>query len=157
MKHPSQRHHRHQGGEWITAIATLVVLAGIYNSTENFDSYSALLAQPPWGSEKKITVAAPYWNETLSYGFRSVEGDSYSSSGSTVSDQVTVAPPETRVSEDGTVKVTFYPDTPIEEIETKHPENTPRAYSRLPNGIAVIEWDLSSPSATTILATLHAR
>lgn len=155
MKHPVHRHSRRQGSEWISAIFTLLVLVGIYNSTDNFDSYSALFMEPPWGSEKKITVAAPYWNDTLWYWFRSAEWDSYSSTGNAVSDQVMVEPPEVRTSEDGTVRVTFYKDTPIETIEASLTESWPRAYSRLSNGIAVIQWDLDSPSAKTILSTLH--
>ncbi len=157
MKHPIQRHTRHQGSEWISAIFTLLVLVGIYNSTDNFWSYSSLLSAPQWWWEKKITVAAPYWNNTFSYGFRSVEWDSYASRETAQSDQVTVQPSETKVSEDGKVQVTFYRNTPIEMIDAGLPVDTPRAYSRLPNGIAVIQWDLASPSAKTILTTLHSR
>ncbi len=157
MKHPIHRHHRRQGTEWISAIFTLLVLVGIYSSTDNFDSYSALFSQPPWGTEKKITVAAPYWNNTLAYWFRSVEWDTYSSIESEKSDTVTVDSPTRKVSADGKVQVTFYPDTPIDVIDSSLPQGSPRAYSRLSNGIAVIEWDLDSPSAKTILSTLHPR
>jgi hypothetical protein len=45
----------------------------------------------------------------------------------------------------------------IQEIESKNTWNSPRTYSRLPNGIAMIEWDLSSIRAKTVLATLHSR
>lgn len=86
-----------------------------------------------------------------------MEGDSYTSTGNAQSDQVTVQPSSMKTSEDGTVRVTFYKDTPIDTIEASLPTDTPRAYSRLSNGIAVIEWDLNSPSAKTILSTLHSR
>ena len=157
MKHPIQRHHRWQGTEWISAIFTLLVLVGIYSSTETFDSYSALLSTPPGGSEKKITVAAPYWNDTLAYGFRSIEWDSYTSKENAQSDQVTIESATRKVSPDGKVQVTFYPDTPIDVIDASLPPSSPRAYSRLSNGIAVIQWDLDSPSAKTILSTLQPR
>ncbi len=158
MKHPIHRHHRRQGTEWISAIFTLLVLVGIYSSTDNFDSYSALLASPSGSTQKKLTVANPYWNNTLAYWFRSVEWDTYSSTESEKSDTVTVTESPTRkVSADGKVRVTFYPDTPIDVIDATLPKGMPRAYSRLSNGIAVIEWDLDSPSAKTILSTLHPR
>ena len=157
MKHPIHRHHRQHGTEWISAIFTLLVLVGIYNSMDNFDSYSALFSKNDTGWTKKITVASPYWNNTLSYGFRSVEGDSYTNIGTPRTDQVTVHQSSTKISDDGKVRVTFYKDTPIDVIEASLPPSSPRAYSRLPNGIAVIEWDLASPSAKTILSTMHSR
>lgn len=157
MKHPLQWRSRHHGSEWISALFTLIILLGIYRSTDNFDSYSALFRESAQSSEKRITVATPYWNNTLWYGFRSVEGDSYTSTGDTRSDKVLVVPTSVKSSDDGKVRVTFYKDTPIDTIEASLTESSPRAYSRLSNGIAVIEWDLASPSAKTILATLHAR
>lgn len=61
------------------------------------------------------------------------------------------------VFEDAKVKVSFYPSLSIEEIEAQHTTTKPRAYTRLAHGIAVVEGDLDSASAKTIIATLHSR
>ncbi len=57
--------------------------------------------------------------------------------------------------EDAKVKVSYYPGQSLEEIEKKHDNMMPKAYSVLENGIAVVEGDLASLSAKTVLATLH--
>ncbi len=72
-------------------------------------------------------------------------------------DFVAVDPKEGVVFEDAKVKVSYYPSQTIEEIEAKHTAIVPRAYTRLAHGVAVVEGDLGSASAKTILATLHTR
>ena len=96
----------------------------------------------------------------MSYGFRSASGDTYIQTESSKDrDRVLIAKTGTdrEVYEKDGVRVSFYPDTPIDQIDKTLDQNSPRAYSRLPNGIAVIEGNLDSPSAKTILATLHSR
>lgn len=109
---------------------------------DHFSSYATIYSTQEKGkSDKSLSVAKPYWNDTMSYGFRSVAGDSYASTGSNSSvDRVLVTRRDDRdVYTKDDVKVSFYPNTPIDDIERDIDQNAPRAYSRLPNGIAVIE------------------
>ena len=55
------------------------------------------------------------------------------------------------------MRVSYYPSLSFDEIEKLHNSDLPKAFSQLSRGIAVIEGDLDSPSAKTILATLHTR
>ncbi len=121
---------------------------------DNFGSYSSLYSTQ--NVQKSISVASPYWNQKLAYGFRGTAGDSYSGTETASSDKVLVTN-AVKKNTDSSVRVSFYPDASIDEIEKLHNTDTPRAYSRLSHGIAVIEGDLDSPSAKTILATLHTK
>ncbi len=144
--------------DWLSAIFTLLVLSGIYASMDNFDSYSSLYKnQDKINESKLITVASPYWNSDMNYGFRSIVWDAYVQTGSNSVDQVLVKSIDKTVYTHDGVKVSFYPNTPIAEIDKTIDPNTPRTYSRLANGIAVIEWDLNSASAKTIFSTLHSK
>jgi hypothetical protein len=153
MKHSSNQRHHGYGVEWLQAIFTLVVLSWIAASVDNFDSYGTTYANNPTPK----TVSGTYWNETIGYGFRWNGGDIYKSHWGSGVDIVAVSSKDGLVYADSQVKVSFYTKNSIQEIEKVHTENTPRTYSRLPNGIAVIEWDLSSATAKTVLATLHSR
>lgn len=140
MKHPLPRHSRRMSSEWLSAIFTLLVLSGIYASMDNFDSYSTFYKyQEKINEPKLISVASPYWNNDMSYGFRSIAGDAYTQTGSSSVDQVLVKSKDKTVFMHNGVKVSFYPNTSIAEIDKSIDPNTPRAYSRLANGIAVIE------------------
>lgn len=109
---------------------------------DHFSSYTTNYSREEKGkSEKSLSVAKPYWNSSMSYGFRSVAGDSYSTTGSDSHvDKVLITRRDDRdIYTKDDVKVSFYPNTPIDDIEKDIDQNAPRAYSRLPNGIAVIE------------------
>ncbi len=84
MLHPAPRHHQNGTQEWLGAIFTLLVLTGIYSSMDKFSSYGESPKVPPNHPEVRevSSVASPYWNTTLEYGFRSIIGDVYTSSGS---------------------------------------------------------------------------
>lgn len=153
MKHPVHRHPRRSGSEWLSAIFTLLVLTGIYSSMDSFSSYSSLYDVSSTGHT--ISISAPYWNEQMGYGFHALAWDSYTQTGSAKVDHVTVVGENWAISMKDGVKVAFYRDIPIADIEKSLDPTTPRAYSRLPNGIAVITGNLDSPSAKTILATIH--
>ena len=157
MKHPPSRHHRGSGSEWLGACFTLAVLLGIYSSMDSFSSYSALYDATGSVEDLQISVSSAYWNPDMLYGFHSVAGDSYTHSGSQHLDIVYVSPDKQSITTADGVRVSFYKDTPIAEIEKSMNPATPRAYSRLANGIAVIEGKLDSASAKTILATIHSR
>ncbi len=160
MNNSIQRHPRGTGHEWLSAIFTLLVLSGIYFSMNSFSSAAVSYGNGSTASGKPLSVSDNYWNDTLSYWFRSSSWDTYIQTGSTDSvDRVLIAKREDgkEVYEKDGVRVSFYPNTPIETIEKSMDQSTARAYSRLPNGIAVIEGNLESPSAKTILATLHSR
>lgn len=150
MKHPVHRHPHRSRSEWLSAMFTLLVLLGIYSSMDSFSSYSALYDLSSTGHT--IAISAPYWNREMWYGFHSLAGDYYIQTGSTLVDRVTVA--RDQRASDG-VQVEFYKSTPIADIEKTLNPDSPRAYSRLSNGIAVITGNIDSPRAKTILATLH--
>lgn len=147
MKHPVHRHAPSHRSEWLSAIFTLLVLTGIYSSMDNFSSYSALL--PEKHEEKTIDVVLPYWNDVQKYGFSSAPSEEPSHPPFQVS-----ADGKTVYTADG-VRVQYYKDSTISEIEKTLDTSTPRAYSRLSGGIAVITGNLDSPAAKTILATLR--
>ncbi len=154
MKHPQYQRHRKYGVEWIQAIFTLFVLMGIYMSTWRFDSYETSLSTPP---SNPIRLVSSYWNETMWYGFVGMAWEQYVWKTTSSSDTVHIKSGTWLIYDDNVLKVSFYPQASIDDIEQYHISNSPRTYSRLPNGIAVIEWDLASPRAKTILATLHSR
>jgi hypothetical protein len=141
------------GVEWLQAVFTLLVLTGIYFSSGSY----ATTVPPSLTSEKSVEIAVPYWNDAFGYGFQWNPGDTYQSETASGVDQVSVSSSGGVIFEDTTVKVSFYKDTSIEDIEKLHSSDTSRAYSRLPTGIAVIEWDLASATAKIVLATLHSR
>ncbi len=151
-------HHRGKsryGVEWLQAIFTLLVLSGIYLSSGSFVSENV---QIPLNEQRPTRISVPYWNNEFWYGFHANPGDTYQNQTSSGIDTVSIKTTASgSVYSDSQVKVSFYPDATIEDIEQHHPADTSRAYSRLPNGIAVIEWNLASATAKVVLATLHSR
>lgn len=154
MKHPVSQRHNGNGVELLQAMFTLLVLSGIYVFSTTYSGNTASIRDIP---TKPAILSAQYWNDTIGYGFTSIPGDTYAKSGSSEVDQVTIHPWDGVVYNDQSVRVSFYSRLSIEDIEQKNTQTTPRTYSRLPGGIAMIEWDLSSNRAKTILATLHSR
>lgn len=154
MKHTPLEKRSQYRTEWLQAVFTFLVLVSIYTSTSYFDGYESTLTQPP---KKPAIFSGSYWNDTLWYGFRGKDGDTYKTISWSWQDSVMITPDKGVVYDDKTVRVSFYTDEPIEKIERIHNSNLPRTFSRLSNGIAVIEGDLASPTAKNILATLHAR
>lgn len=75
----------------------------------------------------------------MGYGFQMQIENSYESATSSGADHVIVSSRDGEVYRDDNVRVSFYRDSSIKDIEKKHGKNKARAYSRLPNGIAVIE------------------
>lgn len=153
MKHPQYQRHRKYGVEWLQAVFTLMVLTWIYVSMPYFDSYETSLIEP----KSAIPMNRSYWNDTLWYGFNTGSWDTYNQVSTWVDDKVDIRSSSGIVFDGDWIRVSFYSQASIDDIEKYHWDDTPRAYSRLPNGIAVIEWDLASPTAKTILATLHSR
>ena len=121
--------------EWLQAIFTLLVLTGIYLSSGSYASSETQNVS----SGKSIPITVPYWNDMFGYGFQGNSGDTYKSKSSSGLDQVSVGVSDGVIFEDKKVRVSFYKNTSIEDIEKSNTSNTSRAYSRLPNGIAVIE------------------
>lgn len=136
------------------AVFTLLTLTGIYVFSTTYSGNTASLWDAP---TKPAMLSAQYWNDTIGYGFTSVPGDTYAKVGNGNVDQVDIHPWDGLVYNDQSVRVSFYSTLSIEDIEKKNTQTTPRTYSRLPGGIAMIEWDLSSNRAKTVLATLHSR
>ena len=141
--------------EWVSAIGTLLVLFSVYASMDNFSWYAP---QPEKETTKQSTsslsVAPPYWNSNLGYGFRSIAWDVYDASSTTMKDVVSVKN-SNGFTDINQVTVSFYRDKTLETIEKNLENDTPRAYSKLSHGIAVIEWNLDSARAKTIFSTLH--
>lgn len=154
MKHPVSQRPRNNGVELVQAICTLMVLTGIYMFSTTYSGNSISLRDVP---TKPAILTSQYWNDTIGYGFTSIPWDTYTKAGSGDVDQVDVRPWDGIVYRDQTVRVSFFSTQSIADIEKKNTQNTPRTYSRLPGGIAMIEWDLSSNRAKTVLATLHSR
>lgn len=151
------KHHLHMGNrgyavEWLQATFTLLVLTSIYLSSGSF----TIEWTPMISKEKSVEIMVPYWNETFGYWFQWNHGDIYMNQTASWVDSVSISSSGT-IYDDEKVKVSFYPNATIEDIEHRHPSEESRAYSRLPNGIAVIEWDLASSTAKLVLATLHSR
>ena len=138
--------------EWLQALFTLMVLVTLYSYSLTFNSE----AQGPPGEVPKKQTSS-YWNEEIGYWFRWGDDDIYEKQAWKAPDTVSVSAWKTSILSGKSVQVSFYTDTPIETIEKTHSDMAARAYSRLSNGIAVIEGDLSSSRAKNILATLHAR
>ncbi len=159
MKHLVPRQSQNGKQEWLSALFTLLVLTGIYSSMDNFSSFAkSESSDPPKTSSWEISsVAPPYWNQKMGYWFRSVAWDTYTSSENQNMDTVRVSSSGLIGTAHGDVRVSFYKDTPIDQIDRSLDSGSARAYSRLPHGIAVIQWDLDSSSAKTIFSTLHSR
>ena len=158
MIHPTPRRRPQSGSaDWLSAIFTLLVLTGIYSSMDQFSSYAPSGAPQTMHTDTGTlsSVAPPYWNQDLAYGFRSVAWDVYSASGTQKRDTVIVTSSGKTTAPHDDIRVSYYRDTSIEQIDQWLDPETPRAYSRLSHGIAVIQWDLDSPSAKTIFSTLH--
>jgi hypothetical protein len=157
MIHHVPRRGQNSRQEWLSAIFTLLVLTGIYSSMDRFSSYGTSPVALAERTETTGTssVAPPYWNHDLRYGFRSVAWDSYTASGSGKTNNVIVKPTKDSLSPHADISVSYYKDTSIDQIDRSLIPGSPRAYSRLPHGIAVIQWDLESPSAKTIFSTLY--
>lgn len=115
-------------------------------------THSSAPNTPPLEFEQK-----QYWNQEFQYGFRGENNDKYQNKTWSGADIVAVDPEDGVVFEDAKVRVSYYLSHTIDEIEALHSSAVPRAYTRLSRGIAVVEGDLDSPSAKTIIATLHAR
>lgn len=154
MKHTQSQRPRRSGVELIQAVCTLMVLSGIYMFSTTYSSSSVSLRDAP---AKPAILTSSYWNDKIGYGFTSVTWDTYVKQGSGKVDTVEILPSDGLNSDQDSLLVSFYPTMPIAEIEATNTWATPRTYSRLPNGIAMIEWDLSSDRAKTVLATLHSR
>lgn len=154
MKHTPSQRPRRSGVELIQAVCTLMVLSGIYLFSTTYSGNSVSLRDVP---AKPAILTSIYWNDKIGYGFTSVTWDTFDRQGSGGVDQVEIRPGDGLVYDRDSVRVSFYSTLSIQEIESKNTGNTPRTYSRLPHGIAMIEWDLSSDRAKTILATLHSR
>jgi hypothetical protein len=154
MKHSVSQRPAKNGVELMQAVFTLLTLTGIYVFSTTYSSNTTSLRDVP---TKPAMLSAQYWNDTIGYGFTSVSGDTYTKVGNSNNDQVDIHPWDGLVYNDQSVRVSFYSTLSIEDIEKKNTQTTPRTYSRLPGGIAMIEWDLSSNRAKTVLATLHSR
>jgi hypothetical protein len=115
---------------------------------DNFSSYSALLPKEE-NKENIISLTVPYWNQDMKYGFSSAPSVEPSHPPFQVSDDG-----KTVYTSDG-VRVQYYKDMSISEIDKTLDPSTPRAYSRLRGGIAVITGNLDSSQAKTILATMR--
>ena len=141
--------------EWVSAIGTLLVLSSVYASMDSFSSYAPqtenIITKP---STSPLSVASPYWNSDLWYGFRSIAWDVYDASTSNMKDVVSVKNAGTS-SDINEIRVSFYKDSTIENIDKNLKADIPRAYSKLSHGIAVIEWNLDTARAKTIFSTLH--
>lgn len=138
------------------AITTLIIISLIYLSSNIFASNNNIFAESK-SSEMQSYPQVNYWNDNFGYGFSSQKDDKITNKTSSWVDQVAVDIREGVIFEDSKVRVYYYPTLSMNEIEKKHTENISRAYSRLNSGIAVIEGDLDSNSAKTILATLYSR
>ncbi len=154
MKHSVSQRPRNNGVELMQAVFTLLALSGIYVFSTSYTGNTASLWDPP---KKPAILSSKYWNDKIGYGFTSVPWDTYVTVWSGNVDQVDIRPGDGLVYNDQSVRVSFYSTLSIEDIEKKNTRDTPRTYSRLPGGIAMIEWDLSSNRAKTVLATLHSR
>lgn len=143
--------------QWIQAVTTLGILVILYSSRNLFGGEVAT-GQTPDTPPLQNFPQKSYWNEDFGYGFRGEDTDKYQNHSLSNADFVAVDSKEGVIFEDARVKVSFYPSLSIEEIDQKYlASTTPRAYTRLSRGIAVVEGDLDSPSAKTIIATLHTR
>ena len=77
MNNSIQRHHSGNSHEWLSAIFTFLVLSWVYFSMWNFSSSAISYGRDDSSSGKILSVNTPYWNDSLSYGFRSASGDTY--------------------------------------------------------------------------------
>ncbi len=152
MKHPVYERHHGYGAEWLQALFTLVVLVSLYQYSLTFNSNTNLDS----GGESKQQTSS-YWNESLWYWFRGNEGDTYNTSTWKAIDTVSVSSSNDSITADKNVRVSFYTASTIADIEKNYENIVNKTFSRLPNGIAVIEGDISSLRAKNVLATLHAR
>lgn len=152
MKHPQYQRHHNYSVEWLQAMFTLMFLVWIYYAMPYFDSYETALVPT-----EKISAPVSYWNESLWYGFQGGSWYVYVPETTTDNDTVQIQSKNGLIYNDSGVRVSFYSDATIDQVEKSHNSDLPRAYSRLPTGIAVIEWDLASPVAKNVLATLHSR
>lgn len=137
------------------AITTLSIIFLIYLSSNVISSNANSLDITNNSMQNYPQVN--YWNENFGYGFSSEKDDKITNKTLSGVDQVAVDIREGVIFEDAKVRVSYYPTLSMNEVEKKHTENISRAFSRLNSGIAVIEWDLDSMSAKTILATLYSR
>lgn len=154
MKSSPHKRPSSGGVQLVQALGTLAFLVGIYSWSMTFDNNPVNLRTPP---QKPAILTSKYWNDNLGYGFQTNAGDKYQATTASGVDQVTIRSGDGEVYRDDNVRVSFYSGTSIEDIEKNHGTNKARTYSRLPNGIAVIEGNLDSPRAKLVLTTLHAR
>lgn len=142
--------------EWVSAIGTLLVLWSVYASMDNFSSYATIETEKVSTKESMspTSVSPPYWSSEHGYGFRSIAWDVYDASSSNMKDVVSVRNSNSEPSNTD-IKVSYFKEWSIESIDKSLSPETPRAYSKLSHGIAVIEWNLDSPRAKTIFSTIH--
>lgn len=153
-KVPHSRNRYREAVQWIQAITTTLILVMVYVSRGHFESsFSASKTpeNPPIGAVQQES----YWSDDFQYGFSASKWDHPASYSSHWADYVAVDSKTGVVFQDAKVKVSYYPGWSLEEIEKNHQDMSPKAYSFLENGIAVVEGDLSSASAKMVLATLH--
>ncbi|GAB0174811.1 MAG: hypothetical protein HHAS10_06900 [Candidatus Altimarinota bacterium] len=152
--------YRSSGGnnvhEWVSAIGTLLVLGSVYASMDSFSSYAPQQTEKVSANESTSppSVAPPYWSSTHGYGFRSIAGDVYDASSSNMKDVVSVRGSDSKPNNTD-IKVSYFREGDIESIDKTISPETPRAYSKLSHGIAVIEGNLDSARAKTIFSTIH--
>lgn len=84
-------------------------------------------------------LSSSYWNEKLGYGFHGGSGDTYESASTATGDAVDIHSGDGLVYDDHDVRVSFYSQATLSDIQQHHQTTVARTYSRLPNGIAVIE------------------
>lgn len=154
MKHTVSRVPGRSGVELMQAVFTLLALSGIYTFSTTYGGSDVSLREAP---QKPAILSSQYWSDKAWYGFSSAPGDKYAEVKNGEAEQVDIHPWDGLVYDDQTLRVSFFSKLSIEDIEAKNTRNLPRTYSRLPGWIAMIEWDLSSPRAKTVLATLHSR
>jgi hypothetical protein len=141
--------------EWVSAIGTLLVLSWVYASMDNFSSYAPAPKETINDQHQStLSVAPAYWNKSLGYGFRSIAWDVYEASTTDMKDVVSVKN-SIGMQDANKVTVSYYKNTSLESIEPPLEPYTPRAYSQVWHGIAVIEGNLDSARAKTIFSTLH--
>lgn len=140
--------------EWVQAITTLAVLLLIFSMVQGSALSSNRGSEPTTVSYQKN----PYWNPWLGYGFEWKKSDVFTPVVRTPdTEKLDIKAQGGTTLQNGSVQVSYYKDQTIETIEKALPSSTPRSYSRLPWGIAVIQGDLSSDRAKLVLATLHSR
>lgn len=132
--------------EWVQALTTLGVLILIFSVIQ--------WSPVDYKHEKKVASnIESYWNADLGYGFTKESTNVLTKTVSTKdSEQITLS--KDSADPPSLVKVSYYKDTPIENVK-QNIIGVESSYAALPGGVAVIQGDLTSPSAKLVLSTLH--